>query len=316
VQTVPVSDLTSLTVDELRDGYYIARIMPTDVVQAYLEAMARERSHGAYVLETPELARSLARGSRERVVRDESGRWLEGVPLAVDELLSWTPTAAIAEKLWHEGAICLGRIRACRGAAAAVAARLCAAAVGVDGGGSMLEAASVEGVVAVRPTPGRCSRRGIDVPANSPDQPGAVARSVMDAAILLRHMSGHDPSDPLSADIDTPDFEAAVGRSIDGVTVGLPDEYRRSAAADQVVAWLEGAGAEIVECGIPEAFGSGLRAILAPTAARKAGVPAIAVPVGLAGVGRPQGLQVIGRAYEEETLFSVARVIEEAAGRR
>jgi aspartyl-tRNA(Asn)/glutamyl-tRNA(Gln) amidotransferase subunit A len=77
------------------------------------------------------------------------------------------------------------------GSAAAVAAHLCAGATGTDTGGSIRQPAAFTGIVGLKPTYGRCSRWGIVAFASSLDQAGPFARTVRDAAILLRSMAGH-----------------------------------------------------------------------------------------------------------------------------
>jgi aspartyl-tRNA(Asn)/glutamyl-tRNA(Gln) amidotransferase subunit A len=324
------------------------------------------------------------------------------------------------------------------GSAAAVAAMLCAGAVGTDTGGSIRQPAAFSGIVGIKPTYGRCSRWGIVAFASSLDQAGPFARTVRDAAILLTSMAGHDPKDSTSIDRPVPDFEAAVGRSIKGMKIGIPKEYRLDGLAADIdtlwqrgAQWLQAAGAEIVEVSLPhtkyalpayyivasaeassnlarydgvryglrvpgrdvidmyqktraEGFGpevrrrimigtyvlsagyydayylraqkvrtlirkdfedcyaAGVNAILTPATpsaafgigekgesdpvemylndvftvtVNMAGLPGIAVPGGLSAEGLPLGLQLIGRPFDEETLFSLAQIIEDAAGR-
>jgi aspartyl-tRNA(Asn)/glutamyl-tRNA(Gln) amidotransferase subunit A len=81
---------------------------------------------------------------------------------------------------------------------------------------------------------------------------------VEDAAILLRSMAGHDPKDSTSLDVETPDFASFVGRSVKGLRVGVPDEYRLDAMPaeiaalwDQGVDWLQRAGCEIKRVSLP-----------------------------------------------------------------
>src|SRR5688500_1460494 len=111
------------------------------------------------------------------------------------------------------------------GSAAAVAARLCLGATATDTGGSIRQPAAFTGTVGIKPTYGRCSRWGIVAFASSLDQAGPIAPTVEDAAILLTSMSGHDPKDSTSLDVDTPDFAAAVGKSVKGLRIGVPKEY-------------------------------------------------------------------------------------------
>src|SRR6185437_3830427 len=112
------------------------------------------------------------------------------------------------------------------GSAAAVAARAALAATGTDTGGSIRQPASFCGIVGLKPTYGRCSRWGIVAFASSLDQAGPMARTVEDAAIMLGAMAGHDPKDSTSAPLPVPDFEAALGRDIRGLRIGIPREYR------------------------------------------------------------------------------------------
>jgi aspartyl-tRNA(Asn)/glutamyl-tRNA(Gln) amidotransferase subunit A len=323
------------------------------------------------------------------------------------------------------------------GSAAAVAARLCLGATGTDTGGSIRQPAAFTGIVGLKPTYGRCSRWGIIAYASSLDQAGPFARDVRDAAILLTSMAGHDLKDSTSVDRPVPDYEASVGKSIKGMRIGIPKEYRIEGMAAEIerlwqtgAQWLKAAGAEIVEISLPHTkyalaayyivapaeassnlarydgvryglragggdivdmyeqtreqgfgpevrrrimvgtyvlsagyydayyvraqqvrtlikrdfetcFADGIHAILTPATpsaafgvgeklegdpvemylndvftvtVNMAGLPGISVPGGLSAEGLPLGLQLIGRPFDEETLFSLARVIEDGAG--
>ena len=322
------------------------------------------------------------------------------------------------------------------GSAAAVAAQLCLGATGTDTGGSIRQPAAFTGTVGIKPTYGRCSRWGIVAFASSLDQAGPFARSVRDAAILLRSMAGADPKDTTCADLPVPDYEASVGKSVKGLRIGIPKEYRLDGMPAEIekiwqqgMAWLKSAGAELVDVTLPhtkyalpayyivapaeassnlarydgvrygprvpgrdiidmyeatrsEGFGAevrrrvligtyvlsagyydayylraqkvrtlikrdfetcfaaGVHAMLTPATpsaafglgekgadpvemylndvftvtVNMAGLPGIAVPAGLDGQGLPLGLQLIGRPFDEETLFALAAVIEQAAG--
>ncbi len=144
------------------------------------------------------------------------------------------------------------------GSAAAVAAHLCLGATGTDTGGSIRQPAAFTGIVGVKPTYGRCSRWGIVAFASSLDQAGPMARSVADAAIMLRAMAGHDPKDSTSADLPVPDFEAALTGDVRGKRIGIPKEYRLDGMPAEIERlWSQGAdmlrdaGAEIVEVSLP-----------------------------------------------------------------
>src|SRR5690606_37928208 len=90
------------------------------------------------------------------------------------------------------------------GSAAAVAARLAAGATATDTGGSIRQPAAFTGTVGINPTYGRCSRYGIVAFASSLDQAGPIARTVRDAAILLKSMASVDPRDTTSVDVPVP----------------------------------------------------------------------------------------------------------------
>src|SRR5262249_57246735 len=110
----------------------------------------------------------------------------------------------------------------------------------------------------LKPTYGRCSRWGIVAFASSLDQAGPFGRTVRDCAILLQAMAGHDPKDTTSADVVVPDYEAAIGRSIKGMRIGIPKEYRAPGMPAEIEAlwqkgadWLQAAGAELVDISLP-----------------------------------------------------------------
>lgn len=322
------------------------------------------------------------------------------------------------------------------GSAAAVAADLCLAATATDTGGSIRQPAALTGTVGLKPTYGRCSRWGTIAFASSLDQAGPIAKTVRDAAIMLGAMASHDPRDSTSVDVPVPDYEAEIGRSIKGLRVGVPKEYRVDGMGSEVeelwqkgIAWLRDAGATIHEISLPHTkyalpayyivapaeassnlarydgvryglrvngndlidtyeqtraagFGKEVRrriligtyvlsagyydayylkaqkvrtlikrdfdeawdkvdVVLTPTTpspafgfgeksgdplamylediftvtVNMAGLPGISVPGGLSSQGTPLGLQLIGKPFDEGTLFRAGQVIEEAAGR-
>ncbi|WP_309605478.1 Asp-tRNA(Asn)/Glu-tRNA(Gln) amidotransferase subunit GatA [Phenylobacterium sp.] len=144
------------------------------------------------------------------------------------------------------------------GSASAVAAELCLGATATDTGGSIRQPAAFTGTVGIKPTYGRCSRWGVVAFASSLDQAGPMARTVEDAAILLTSMAGHDPKDSTSLPVETPDFAAFVGKSVKGLRIGVPREYRVDNMPPEIdalwaqgIAWLKDAGCEIVEVSLP-----------------------------------------------------------------
>jgi len=111
------------------------------------------------------------------------------------------------------------------GSAAAVAADLCAGALGSDTGGSIRQPAALCGIAGLKPTYGRVSRYGLVAFASSLDQIGPLAKDVRDCAILLKVIAGHDPLDSTSADIPVPDYTAFLTGDVKGVRIGIPSEY-------------------------------------------------------------------------------------------
>ncbi|HKS65162.1 MAG TPA: amidase family protein, partial [Xanthobacteraceae bacterium] len=289
----------------------------------------------------------------------------------------------------------------------------------------------------LKPTYGRCSRWGIVSFASSLDQAGPIARTVRDTALLMRSMAGHDPKDTTSVDLPVPDYAASLGRSVKGMKIGIPKEYRLDGMPGEIetlwsqgITWLKDAGAEMVDVSLPhtkyalpayyivapaeassnlarydgvryglrvpgrdvigmyegtraegfggevrrrvmigtyvlsagyydayyiraqkvrtlikrdfeECFAKGIDAMLTPATpsaafgigekggadpvemylndvftvtVNMAGLPGIAVPAGLDRQGLPLALQLIGKPFDEETLFALGQKIEDAAG--
>src|SRR5260370_25888477 len=127
-----------------------------------------------------------------------------------------------------------------------------------DTGGSIRQPAAFTATVGLKPTYGRCSRWGIVAFASSLDQAGPIARTVRDTAILMRSMAGHDPNDTTSVDRPVPDYEAAIGKSVKGMKIGIPKEYRLDGMPAEIeklwsegAAWLKEAGAGLVAVSRP-----------------------------------------------------------------
>ena len=144
------------------------------------------------------------------------------------------------------------------GSACAVAAKLCMGALGSDTGGSIRQPASFTGTVGIKPTYGRCSRRGMIAFASSLDQAGVFGRSVEDAALMLEAISGYDPQDSTSANIAVPNFAAAVSSDVKGMRIGIPKEYMMDGMPAEInklwskgASWLKEQGAEIIEISLP-----------------------------------------------------------------
>src|ERR1700742_2788348 len=144
------------------------------------------------------------------------------------------------------------------GSASAVAALLCMGATATDTGGSIRQPAAFTATVGIKPTYWRCSRWGIVAFASSLDQAGPIGRTVQDTEILMRSMAGHDRKDTTSVDRPVPDYEAALGRSVKGMRIGIPKEYRLDGMPPEIetlwqqgIAWLRDAGSEMVDVSLP-----------------------------------------------------------------
>ena len=305
-----MSELTELSIADLRDRLRAGDVSAREVTDAYLEAIdARNGELNAYVAVTHERAREMADASDERIAKGEAGA-LEGVPIAVKDLYAtrgvrtqacshildgFVPPyeSTVTQNLWDAGAVMLGKTNmdefamgssnetsydgpvvnpvgkgpngedlvpggSSGGSAAAVAANLCAGATASDTGGSIRQPAAFTGTVGMKPTYGRCSRWGMVAFASSLDQAGPITRTVRDAAIMLREMASVDPKDTTSADVPVPDYEAAIGKSVKGLKIGIPREYRLDGMPDEIEKlWGEGrrqladAGCEIVDISLP-----------------------------------------------------------------
>ena len=144
------------------------------------------------------------------------------------------------------------------GSAAAVAGHLCVAATGSDTGGSIRQPAAFSGIVGIKPTYGRCSRYGMIALASSFDQAGPMTKTVRDAAIFLKVIAGYDEKDSTSVNEPVPDYESFVGKSINGMRIGIPKEFHMDGISDEVeqslqkgIDILKDAGAEIVDISLP-----------------------------------------------------------------
>lgn len=148
------------------------------------------------------------------------------------------------------------------GSAAAVASRMCPAALGSQTGGSIARPASYCGIVGIKPTYGYVSVYGIVPVSFSLDHPGPFARSVTDAALVLQTIAGADPKDPLCRNTKTPNYENALeNSSFHPPRIGLihpffmetANETMRK-ATNQAVEIFRSNGAKIYDLGLPTSF--------------------------------------------------------------
>jgi len=129
------------------------------------------------------------------------------------------------------------------GSGAAVAARFVPAAIGTDTGGSVRWPAACCGIVGLKPTYGRISRRGVQPNTFSIDHCGPMTRTVADCALMLAACAGYDPEDPGSADEPVPDYAAALTGDIAGLRVGLVRPWYAEDATAEVIAATDAAAA-------------------------------------------------------------------------
>ena len=144
------------------------------------------------------------------------------------------------------------------GSAAAVAAEMAVATLGSDTGGSIRQPASFCGVVGLKPTYGRVSRYGLIAFASSLDHIGPFAKTVKEAALLLRTIAGRDPMDSTSADVPVPDYVAELEKPIKNLRVGVAKEYFGAgldsevrAAVEKAIQKLAQLGCEVVPVSLP-----------------------------------------------------------------
>ncbi len=157
------------------------------------------------------------------------------------------------------------------GSAASVAQRQVPWSLGSDTGGSIRQPAALCGIVGMKPTYGAISRYGLIAFASSLDQVGPFARTVEDAALLLRHMVGRDPMD--STSLDWPgEITLPTATDLAGLRVGVVEELMGEgiepgvrAAVDASLKAIEDLGATVVPVSLPSAL-SGLATyyVLAP----------------------------------------------------
>lgn len=143
------------------------------------------------------------------------------------------------------------------GAAASVAAGLCAAALGSDTGGSVRQPASFCGVTGLKPTYGAVSRWGLIAFASSLDQIGVIANSAADAGYVFNAIKGYDENDATSYRGIQDDCLGLLDSDISGLKIGVPREFLDGCADEVKAAVLKAAdfykslGCEIIECSLP-----------------------------------------------------------------
>lgn len=144
------------------------------------------------------------------------------------------------------------------GAAASVAAGLCAAALGSDTGGSVRQPASFCGVTGLKPTYGAVSRWGLIAFASSLDQIGVIANSAEDTGYMLGSIYGYDENDATSSKKSEGCYTSLIGNDISGLKIGMPKEFFGDGILDEVktavlkaAEYYKSLGCELIECSLP-----------------------------------------------------------------
>ena len=144
------------------------------------------------------------------------------------------------------------------GSGASVAAGECAAALGTDTGGSIRIPASLCGIVGLKPTYGRVSKRGVLPLSWSLDHVGPMTRTVEDAAIILQAIAGRDAAEASTSDEPVPDYTQALRGGVQGLRIGVPRQFffenvdrEVESAVRSALGMLEDMGAEVKEVDAP-----------------------------------------------------------------
>jgi aspartyl-tRNA(Asn)/glutamyl-tRNA(Gln) amidotransferase subunit A len=146
------------------------------------------------------------------------------------------------------------------GTGAGVAAGLFLGGTGSDTGGSIRGPAALCGIAGIKPTYGRCSRRGVLPLSYTLDHTGPMAWTAEDCAMLLQAMAGHDPADPASAAVPVPDYRANLHQGAKGLRIGVVRNFHETDVPanpavrngiDAAVATFHAEGAEIRDVVLP-----------------------------------------------------------------
>ena len=305
-----MTDLTSLTLSQARDGLKARRFSATELADAHVAAIEKARALNAFVLETPGSAPAMATEADARLNAGDA-RPLEGLPLGIKDLFAtkgvrttacshildnFVPTyeSTVTANLWRDGAVMLGKLNNDEFAMGSSNETSCFGPVvnpvAAQGAPTRRSCPAARRAVRRRRWRHNCAwARPAPTPAaRSASPPPSPARSASSRPMGAARAGASWPSrprstrpDPSPARCATPPsccarwpatipeghdlgrpagarLRAAVGKSIKGMKIGIPKEYRVDGMAPEIerlwgegIDWLKGAGAEIVEISLP-----------------------------------------------------------------
>lgn len=302
-------ELTKLTLAEAKRGLQDKSFTSTELTQAYIDAISKNRDLNAYVTDNFENAIKQAEASDARYSR-RAARKLDGLPLGIKDLYctrgirttacskmlhDFIPPyeSTVTQNLLDEGSVFLGKLNmdefamgsanltsafgpcispwkptgeshkkmvpggSSGGSSSAVAADLCLAATASDTGGSIRQPAAFTGTVGIKPTYGLCSRYGMVAFASSLDQAGPIAKTVLDAALMLEVMAGYDVKDSTSLNTEIPSYSSEITHDLKGMRVGIVKEYIKDLSPEALdlfnkgIEWLKAAGCSFKDVTLP-----------------------------------------------------------------
>jgi aspartyl-tRNA(Asn)/glutamyl-tRNA(Gln) amidotransferase subunit A len=293
-----VVELNKLTIHELQALLAKKEISSLELTEKCLEQVENiNEQNQAFITVTKEKALKAAQAVDEKRDRGEELSPLAGIPVALKDnictegittscgskiLHNFVPpyNAYVVERICEAEGIVLGKTNmdefsletttSREGSGVAVANGVSVYALGSDTGGSLRRTAVANGLVGLKPTYGLVSRNGLVAYASSLDQIGPITKDVTDSALVLNTIAGHDAKDSTSLKIEYPDYTQFLKNDVQGLRIGLPQEYfnnENSALVDkikEVAQKLEELGAIVEECSLPHTeYAQGVYEIIA-----------------------------------------------------
>lgn len=300
------TEIVTKTLKQLIDFFREGTVSSRQMTEAFIEQIeAKNKDINAYITTTFDMAREQADASDSRRDNDKLLGTLDGMPIALKDIISTQGVrttaaskmlenyiapydATVWKKLKEQGAVLLGKLNtdefamgastensaygvtknpydylrvaggSSGGPAAAVAANMCAAAIGTDTGGSIRLPASFCGISGLKVSYGRVSRYGVMAMASSLDTIGPMTKTAEDAAIMLEAMAGIDERDSTTVPDKNIKYVDQLEKSIGRFKVGIPREYfvgelepEVKNVIDSAREILSGHGVEFVEVDMP-----------------------------------------------------------------